>query len=120
DFILRQPDGYETEVAERGATLSVGQRQRIAIARAALRDSPILILDEPTVGLDRTSEEAVARALWQLARGRTTILITHDLELAARADRVLVLGAGGIAEDGSAAELARKGGRFAELRRRQK
>lgn len=117
DFILEQSDGYETEVAERGATLSAGQRQRIAIARAALRDSPILILDEPTVGLDRASEATVAEAIWHLARGRTTLLVTHDLDLAARADRVVVLGDGRVAEDGSPAELMRGGGLFAALRR---
>lgn len=116
DFIRAQPEGYKTAVAERGATLSAGQRQRIAIARAALRASPILILDEPTVGLDRASEAAVAEAIWQLAKGRTTLIVTHDLELAARADRVLVLGDGGIAEDGSPAALMARGGRFARLR----
>ena len=116
-FILAQPEGYDTDVAERGATLSAGQRQRIAIARAALRDSPILILDEPTVGLDRASETVVSDAIWHLARGRTTLLVTHDLELASRADRVLVLAGGGIAEDGPPAELMRRGGPFASLRR---
>jgi ATP-binding cassette subfamily B protein len=120
DFILQQANGYQTEVAERGATLSAGQRQRIAIARAALRNSPVLILDEPTAGLDRESEEAVSEALWQLARGRTTIFVTHDLEAAARADRVLVLRPGGIAEDGSPSALMQAGGAFADLRQRQR
>ncbi|SFG27068.1 ATP-binding cassette, subfamily B [Palleronia marisminoris] len=116
EFILEQPDGYRTEVAECGATLSTGQRQRIAIARAALRDSPILILDEPTVGLDRASEQVVAEAIWHLARARTTILVTHDLNLAARADRVLVLDDGQIGEDGSPSDLMSSGGKFAGLR----
>lgn len=116
EFIMAQADGYETEVAERGTTLSAGQRQRIAIARAALRKSPILILDEPTVGLDGASETAVIEALVRLAEGRTTLLVTHDLDLAARAERVLVLGQGTILEDGSPAELMRLKGRFAGLR----
>ncbi|RJL01849.1 ABC transporter ATP-binding protein [Paracoccus aestuarii] len=116
DFILAQPEGYDTTVAERGATLSAGQRQRIAIARAALRASPILIFDEPTVGLDRASEAAVTEAIWYLARDRTTLIVTHDLSLAARADRVIVLGGGTIAEAGSPDELMRQGGLFASLR----
>ncbi|MFZ3583779.1 ABC transporter ATP-binding protein [Loktanella sp. DJP18] len=119
DFIMAQSQGYDTLVAERGATLSAGQRQRIAIARTALRNAPILILDEPTVGLDRKSEEAVGTALWRLARGRTTLLVTHDLALAARADRVLVLDGGAIVEDGAPQTLIRAGGRFAALHARQ-
>ncbi|SEM58804.1 ATP-binding cassette, subfamily B [Loktanella fryxellensis] len=119
DFIMAQPQGYDTVVAERGATLSGGQRQRIAIARVALRDCPILILDEPTAGLDRASEEAVSAALWRLAQGRTTWLVTHDLALAAHADRVLVLDGGRIVEDGTPQDLMRAGGRFAALRARQ-
>lgn len=120
DFILQQANGYQTEVAECGATLSAGQRQRIAIARAALRNSPILILDEPTAGLDRESEEAVNEALWKLAQGRTTIFVTHNLETAARADRVLVLGSSGIAQDGSPSALMHSGGAFADLQQRKR
>jgi ATP-binding cassette, subfamily B, bacterial len=115
DFIMALPDGYTTTVAERGTTLSAGQRQRIAIARAALRESPILVLDEPTVGLDRANEHAVRDALWRLSTGRTTLLITHDLDLAAGADRILVIGGGTIAEDGSHAELMARGGQYANL-----
>ena len=88
DFISALPEGYDTVVGERGADLSLGQRQRIALARAMVRDTPILLLDEPTVGLDGENRELVAKAIFGLARGRTTLLITHDLELAGRADLV--------------------------------
>jgi ATP-binding cassette, subfamily B, bacterial len=115
DFVAALPEGYDTVVAERGATLSAGQRQRIAIARAILRASPILILDEPTVGLDRASEAVVAEAIWRLAEGRTTLLVTHDLALAAGADSILCLADGRIAEDGSHRELLARGGRYAAL-----
>jgi ATP-binding cassette, subfamily B, bacterial len=115
DFVAALPEGYDTLIAERGATLSAGQRQRIAIARAMLRDSPILILDEPTVGLDRGNEAAVTEAIWRLAEGRTTLLVTHDLALAARADRILCLEGGRVAEDGGHVELLARGGRYAAL-----
>ena len=114
-FIQALPDGYDTQVAERGATLSAGQRQRIAVARAALRRSPVLVLDEPTVGLDRTSEAAVTEAIWRLAKGRTTFLVTHDLSLAARAGRILHLSGGKVVEDGSHAELLARGGSYASM-----
>lgn len=119
DFIMALPQGYATELAERGATLSAGQRQRIAIARAALRQSPILILDEPTVGLDGANEAEVTGALWRLAEGRTSLLITHDVQLAARADRILYIDRGGLAEDGGHAALMALGGRYAALWRLQ-
>lgn len=115
DFIVRLADGYATPIGERGATLSAGQRQRIAIARAILRDNPILVLDEPTTGLDRRSEDAVIEALLRATRGRTTLLVTHDLELAAEMDRVIVLAAGRIVESGPAAPLLAAGGPFASL-----
>lgn len=114
-FISALPEGYETEAAERGATLSAGQRQRIAIARAALRQCPILILDEPTVGLDGANEAEVTEALWRLASDRTSLLITHDLRLAARAERILYIEDGRVAEDGTHAELLAKGGGYAAL-----
>ena len=96
-FVLGFPQGLDTMLGERGATLSNGQRQRLSIARAVLRDTPILVLDEPTVGLDEENEQAVCEALLRLARGRTTFLVTHALHLAARADRVLVLQSGRLA-----------------------
>ncbi len=118
-FIMRLPEGYDTVLGERGATLSGGQRQRLAIARAALRQAPILILDEPTVGLDEENERYVQEALETLARGRTTLLVTHDLSLAARADRVVYLERGRVLEAGRHAELLRRGGRYASLYRLQ-
>jgi ATP-binding cassette, subfamily B, bacterial len=92
DFITALPDGYDTPVGRQGRLLSGGQRQRIAIARAMLRDAPVLILDEPTAGLDAPTARRVLAPLRRLMAGRTTILITHDLHLAPRADRVIVLG----------------------------
>jgi ATP-binding cassette, subfamily B, bacterial len=115
DFIAALPQGYATPVGERGATLSSGQRQRIAVARAALRDARVLVLDEPTVGLDRDNEQAVTEALLQLARGRTTLLVTHDLALAARAQRIVVIDAGQVREQGTHAELLARQGLYATL-----
>jgi ATP-binding cassette subfamily B protein len=115
EFVAGLPDGYDTMIGERGATLSGGQRQRIAIARAAVRGAPILILDEPTNGLDEENERAVVDALARLSAGRTTFLITHDLRLAARADRIAYLEDAGIREMGTHAELMRLGGRYAAV-----
>lgn len=119
DFIAALPQGYDTPVGERGATLSGGQRQRIAIARAALRPSPILILDEPTTGLDSANEQAVVAALKRLAQGRTTFLITHDLSLATQADQVLYLEQGQVTEQGTHGDLMAKNGSYATLFRMQ-
>src|SRR6266702_1042823 len=116
-FIMAQPQGYDTVVGERGVTLSNGQRQRIAIARAAIRHAPLLILDEPTTGLDGESERAVSEALERLTEGRTTFLITHDLELAARANLILYVDAGRVRERGTHAELLRAEGPYANLYR---
>ncbi len=98
DFICQLPDGYRTILGERGSTLSSGQRQRIALARAALRPSPILILDEPTTGLDAGNRSIVTDSIDHLARNRTTLIITHDLALALCADRQIVLDHGQIQE----------------------
>lgn len=116
DFIAAQPGGYDALIAERGATLSPGQRQRLAIARVALRNCPILILDEPTVGLDRANEATVIEAIDRLTQGRTSLVITHDLDFAARADLILVIDDGAVAELGSHAELMGRRGRYASLR----
>jgi ATP-binding cassette subfamily B protein len=115
DFIQALPQGYDTLVGERGATLSGGQRQRIAIARAAIRQAPILILDEPTTGLDKGNEKAVIDALQQLSENRTTFLITHDLYLATRADMILYLENGQVVEQGTHLELIQQNGRYAAL-----
>lgn len=119
EFIARLPQGYDTVVGERGATLSGGEKQRLSIARAFLKDAPILILDEPTSALDATTEAAVLEALRRLSRGRTTLIIAHRLSTARDADRILVLEAGEIVEQGDHAGLLARNGRYAELCRRQ-
>jgi ABC-type multidrug transport system fused ATPase/permease subunit len=115
DVVARFPDGFQTIVGERGAALSAGERQRIAIARALVLDAAVLVLDEPTAALDPASERQVLAGYERAMRGRTTILITHHRALAAAADRVLVLGDRGIVEQGHAAELQARGGAFAAL-----
>jgi ATP-binding cassette subfamily B protein/subfamily B ATP-binding cassette protein MsbA len=105
DFISRLPEGYDTIVGERGATLSGGERQRISIARALLKEAPILILDEPTSALDRDSEGTVIEALRNLVRRRTTFIIAHRLTTVRHSDRILVLDKGEIAEIGRHDEL---------------
>jgi ATP-binding cassette, subfamily B, bacterial MsbA len=115
EFILRMPDGYDTIIGERGAKLSGGQRQRIAIARALLKDAPILILDEATSHLDTESEMLVQRALQRLMEDRTVIVIAHRLSTVSRADKIVVLDNGHIAETGKHEELLAKGGIYRRL-----
>jgi ATP-binding cassette subfamily B protein len=115
DFITRLPGGYASVVGERGATLSQGQRQRIAIARAVLRDASILLLDEPLSGVDPANAGAVRAALVAAARGRTCVWVTHDPNVAASCDRIALLDDGRIVESGAPAELAAAGGRYARF-----
>ncbi len=119
DFIMGLPEGYDTVVGERGATLSGGQRQRIAIARAAIRKAPIVILDEPTVGLDNHSERIVTDALDRLTKVSTTFLITHDLRTAKNADQIFYLEGGKILEQGTHQQLINRGKHYATLYRLQ-
>ncbi len=119
EFIERMPHGYDTLVGERGETLSGGQRQRIGIARAVIRNNPILILDEPTAALDTESERAVIDALDRLMRGRTVITIAHRLSTIRNCDKILVLKGGVVAEEGTHEELLALGGVYAELYRAQ-
>jgi ATP-binding cassette subfamily B protein len=115
DFILRQPQGYETLVGERGMTLSGGERQRLAIARALLKNPPILILDEATSALDSVTEARIQKALKTLMQGRTTFVIAHRLSTIRDADRVVVFEHGRIAEQGGYQELVNRGGAFTRL-----
>jgi len=115
EFIEKMPEGYDTLIGERGVTLSGGQRQRIAIARAIIRDTPILILDEPSSGLDAASEKLVFEALDRLMEGRTSIVIAHRLSTIRRADTIFVVKDGTIIETGRHEELVEAGGLYADL-----
>jgi subfamily B ATP-binding cassette protein MsbA len=115
EFIEKMPEGYDTMVGERGVTLSGGQRQRIAIARAVIRDTPILLLDEPTSGLDAESEQLVFEALGRLMEGRTCVVIAHHLSTIQRANMIFVVKDSSLAERGTHQELLAAGGAYAEL-----
>ena len=119
EFIQTLGEGYDTLVGERGLKLSGGQRQRIAIARAILKDAPILILDEATSALDSETEQKIADSLHTLMKGRTTIVIAHRLSTLSNMDRILVFEHGRIIEDGAPAKLAAKNTKFAQLRQLQ-
>ncbi len=119
EFIEALPDGFDTQLGERGVTLSGGQRQRIAIARAILRDAPILLLDEATSALDAESETLVQTALERLMKGRTTIVVAHRLATVLKADRIIVMDKGRIVEQGTHKSLVAKGGVYARLAKLQ-
>lgn len=119
NFIQNLPQGYDTVVGERGVTLSDGQRQRIAIARAAVRKAPILVLDEPTTGLDEENQRAVVEALERLYSGRTSFIISHDMQLSSRADLIFYLEDGRVVEQGDHEQLMQCDGQYAKLYRLQ-
>jgi len=119
EFIEKMPEGYATMLGERGMTLSGGQRQRIAIARAIIRDTPILILDEPTSGLDSSSEQAVIEALDRLMEGRTSIVVAHHLSSIRHADVIFVIKDSELVEEGTHEELLAAGGVYSDLYRIQ-
>ena len=114
-MIEKLPEGYQTEIGERGTGLSGGQKQRIAIARALLKDAPILVLDEATSSLDSKSEQMVQEALERLMKGRTTLIIAHRLSTIQNVDTVVTLRGGMIDEIGSPKKLAKSGGIYAQL-----
>jgi ATP-binding cassette, subfamily C, bacterial CydD len=115
EFVRCLPEGYETQIGERGARLSGGEAQRVAIARAFLKDAPVLVLDEPTSGLDPESERLIRGALERLTRGRTVLIIAHRMNTVRGADRIAVLDDGRLAETGTHGELVRRGGLYARL-----
>jgi ATP-binding cassette subfamily B protein len=113
------PRGYDTQVGEHGLKVSGGERQRIAVARALLKDAPVILLDEATASLDSESEQQVQRAIEHLCQGRTTIVIAHRLHTVVDADRIFVIEDGAVAESGRHDDLLRKGGRYASFYRLQ-
>lgn len=117
DFIMSLPSGYDTVIGQKGRLLSGGQRQRVAIARAMVRDAPVLVLDEPTTGLDAESGEKVMKPLRKLMSGRTTIVISHNLLTVREATEILVLQDGHVAERGTHQELLERDGAYAYLYR---
>ncbi len=119
DYILSLPDGYDTQIGERGARLSGGQKQRLSIARVFLKNPPILILDEATSALDNTTEILIQQALDELCKGRTTLVVAHRLSTIKNADEIAVIADGGILEQGTHEELMQKGGLYATLYQQQ-
>ena len=119
EFIEKLPDGYDTVLSERASNLSGGQRQRIAIARAFIRNTPILILDEPTTGLDAESTELVQLALRSLMRGKATVIISHDLNLIRQADKIIAIKEGAVEQVGTHKDLLKRGGLYADLYSKQ-
>ena len=115
EFISAMPEGYRSQVGERGGQLSVGQRQRLGIARAFLKNAPILLLDEPTSALDPSTEAAIMSTIEELMRGRTTLIITHRIATVHRLGRIVVIGSGTIQEVGTGPELLARGGLYARL-----
>ena len=119
EFARRLPQGYATPIGENGARLSGGERQRISIARALLKDAPIVLLDEATASLDVENESKVQKALSRLLKGRTALVIAHRMRAIEAADKIVVLKEGAVAEEGSSAELMAKGGAFSRMRELQ-
>jgi ATP-binding cassette subfamily B protein/subfamily B ATP-binding cassette protein MsbA len=119
DFIMRLPEGYDSPVGERGSTLSGGEKQRLSIARAFLKDAPVLILDEPTSALDARTESSLLEALERLMVGRITFIIAHRLSTTRRATQIIVLEHGEVIERGTHEELVELGGTYADLYARQ-
>ena len=115
EFVMQLPEGYDSPIGESGLKLSGGQRQRLAIARALLKDAPILILDEATSQLDSESEALVQKALGNLMRGRTTLVIAHRLSTVMGADRIVVMEGGRVVDQGTHQELIERGGTYKRL-----
>ncbi|MCR4928628.1 MAG: ATP-binding cassette domain-containing protein, partial [Lachnospiraceae bacterium] len=119
DFIMSLPDGYNTIVGEGGSTLSGGEKQRISIARAILSDAPIVFLDEATASLDPENEVLIQKAIDELVKNKTVMVIAHRLQSVMNADKIIVLDDGIITEEGNHDELLKKGGRYAALWKEQ-